>query len=173
MLRGGGNGGVKKLIVCVCARGGCLGCSGQKRGVAAVRVLVHVWVNKGRKGQPGRGDSGSEVLKHKISLSPSLSLLLGQTQSNSNLCDFTAHRIPKTLTALCWGGGVMKGWEGEMEGMRKNAEMDGWSGRRYKHASDSGKWRWTDWKRNKQLTTDQKEKRQALKRSVYCTSKLF
>lgn len=125
------------LCVCVCVPGGCLGCSGQKRGVAAVRVLVHVWVNKGRKGQPGRGDSGSEVLKHKISLSPSLSLLLGQTQSNSNLCDFTAHRIPKTLTALCWGGGN-EGVGGRDGGNEEKCR----DGRMERQTLQTRKWQW-------------------------------
>ncbi len=93
-----------------------------------VCFCVCVWLRGGRK--------GSEVLEQKISLLSLLLLFLflspGQTYSNSNLCDFTAHWIPKKLTTLYWearrNGGV--GWCYELN--KGNLK-------------DRGKWKYVGW----------------------------
>lgn len=160
--------------LCVCVPGEGVWVVVGRNAVLQLCVCLSMseWIRGGRVSQGG----GIQVQKcwSIKSLSLPLSLSCWARRKATAICAISQLTESLKLWQPCAeGGAVMKGWEGEMEGMRKNAEMDGWSGRRYKHASDSGKWRWTDWKRNKQLTTDQKEKRQALKRSVYCTSKLF
>lgn len=115
---------------------------GQRRSAAA--APVRVWLDK-RREQEGKTQVQKCWSIKSVSLSLSYpvflpTLLLGQTQSTSNLCDFTARRVPKTLTALCW---VV---HSRRERWRECGRMHRWmvGAEQQMNMSNNGKRSWTE-----------------------------